>query len=881
MRWKISVFLIAAIMLCVTLTGVAAAQEIKCAWDPCGEKVVQNDTDAVYALSKDLMLIGYYDENSNNRFDEKDGLYIDGLVDWRSSRWETESGDVRLTDFCDEYQPNTKIVHGDSDAGKQLKPLPGRFWGQAVVGFIDVNNDFVYDLADPLYVDTDGSSSVTVNDVRLTEDDAGEAYTRVTRDDSYLGEDLLDPVTYRTTLVTPIFAMLGYIDSDCSTTWTCVDKLYLQQLTSHYCWRDNDAELDVFEADSFEDLGAVVESNRYMFFDPNSFVADCVVTIGDFRIYIPQTAIDEENWPECGTKVKQTDVDAVYALSQDFMLIGYYDENSNNRFDEKDGLYIDGLLDCWVSRWETESGDVRLTDFCDEYDPNTKIVHGDSDAGKQLKQLPGRFFGQAVVGFIDVNNDFVYDLGDPLYVDTDNSSSVTVNDVRLTENETGEAYTRVTRDDSYLGEDLLDPVTYRTTLVTPIFAMLGYIDSDCSTTWTCVDKLYLQQMTSMCMIWKDSDAALDVFEVTTLADLGVLAENNRDMFFNRCGFVADSVVTIGDFRIYIPPEAINEGWPKCGTKVELCDIDAVYALIRDFMLIGYYDENSNNRFDEKDGLYIDGLVDWWASRWETESGDVRFTDFCGEYEPNTKIVHGDNDAGKQLKPLPGRFWGQAVVGFVDVYNDFVYDLADPLYVDTDDSSSVTVNDVRLTENETGVAYTRVTRDDSYLGEDLLDPVTYRTTLVTPIFAMLGYIDSDCSTTWTCVDILYLQQITCHRCCCWIDSDEALDEFEVNSLEELGEVTEKNRHLFFPDCCFVADCVVTIGDFRAYVPPGMIDENSDDTQDVDTFDPMVYDTQNPFGVIEKDEVFNAIADYLFDGTITKDNVYAVIGKYLFG
>ena len=326
-------------------------------------------------------------------------------------------------------------------------------------------------------------------------------------------------------------------------------------------------------------------------------------------------------------------------------------------------------------------------------------------------------------------------------------------------------------------------------------------------------------------------------------------------------------------------QEIKCAWDPCGEKVVQNDTDAVQALSKDLMLIGYYDENSNNRFDENDGLYIDGVVNWRSSRWETESGDVRLTDFCDEYEPNTKIVHGDNDAGKELKPLPGRFYGQAVVGFVDVMNDGVYDLADPLYVDTDGDREVSVNDVRLTENGAGVTYTRVTRDDEYHGEELLDPVTYRNCLVTPIFAMLGYIDSDCSMTWTCVDKLYLQQLTSHDYF-WKHSDAALDEFEVTSLEDLGVVAEKNRDMFFK-CSYVADCVVTIGDFRACVPPGMIDENSEDTQNVETFNPMVYDTQNPFGEIEKAEVYNAIADYLFNGTITKDNVYAVIGKYLFG
>ncbi|MDO9518236.1 MAG: hypothetical protein Q7J10_09360, partial [Methanosarcinaceae archaeon] len=387
MRFKISVLLIVA-MLCVALTGMASAADVKCAWEPCGEKVEQAEIDAVYALTPANMQIMYTDVNSNSRFDKDDVLFIDGIID-DLGRFEVEVGDVRLTDSCGTYQPNTKVVHGDKEIGQTLKQLPR---GQTVVGFVDVNNDGVYDLSDPLYVETDSSGTVTVNDVRLTVRDNYPAYSRVKIGDSDITDVLLDPVTFTAPLLTPITVMLGFIDSDCSATWTCVDKLYLQQM-------------------------AGIET-------ANGNVADMFVTIGDFRLYIPQVAIDEEGWPSCGTKVKQADIDAVYVLTPSVtMQIMYTDVNSNGRFDQDDVLFIDGLMDPLDQGFEVEVGDVRLTDSCGTYDPNTKVVHGDKEVGQTLKQLPG---GQTVVGFVDVNNDGVYDLSDPLYVETDSSGTVTV-----------------------------------------------------------------------------------------------------------------------------------------------------------------------------------------------------------------------------------------------------------------------------------------------------------------------------------------------------------------------------------------------------------------------------------------------------------------------
>jgi hypothetical protein len=498
----------------------------------------------------------------------------------------------------------------------------------------------------------------------------------------------------------------------------------------------------------------VVELNRYNIM----FVVAAIMlsSIGLIAVTAAECCDVKCVWEPCGTKVQQSDVDAVYALKPIKAMWAYQDADSDGKFDDNDVLYIDTVVDKFNGNWDVEEGDVRLTNY-HEVPANTKVNSTSMDRGKPLKELPG---GQMVVGFVDVNNDNPphYDKYDPLYVDTDNSSTVTPNDVRLTVRTVGimtyPCWSRVQSDDWDVNNDLLDPVTYQTEITTNSVTLLGYIDSDCDCHWSCPDKLYLQQLT---------------------------------------GTIADKFVTIGDHRLYIPPEAIaEEDWPNCCTKVQQCDKDAVYVLTKDETIrIMFGDVNSNGIYDHGEAIYLD-MVDNGDDK--VEAGDIRLTWFHEE-PPNYKITSLDPDRNDPLVELcGGGEAGQAVIGFVDNNSDGVYDKYDPLYIDTDCSSDVTTGDIRLTQRTlmetTYICWTMVENGDfdQILKEDLLDPVTYGTVLETPIWFMLGYIDSDCSGDWTCPDKLYLQQI--------VSSD--------------GNST--------------ADWVVTIGDHRLYIPQEAINEH---------------------------------------------------------
>jgi isopentenyl phosphate kinase len=759
---QIKTILIVA-MLCLAMAGTAVAPnpqpvEDECCWDPCGTKVTQSDIDATYTLMIDeFVQILYGDVNSNDEYDIGETIYVDmthpaGAV----GEMFVEEGDVRLS-WNHDHAPNTKVTSTDSDRTDPLKELPN---GQNVIGFVDTDNDGVFNLCNPVYVDTDGNSAVSVGDLRLTERDVNtqhhEPYTLVESSDWDIGGDLLDIAPpYNTVIATPFWYLVGYIDSDCSGDWTCVDKLYLQQMCGEF------------------------ESKTNEFIQCPS-VKDEFVTIGDIRLYIPPIAIAEEDWPECGTKVMQGDIDATYVLTKDpYMRIMFGDINSNGVLDVEQGewetLYVDMTHpEGQFGPDNVEAGDIRLN-WNHDHAPNTKVASNDSDRTDPLVELPN---GQAVIG---------YTAEGYIYVDTDFSSDVTVGDKRLSEryamSDVYEPYSTVEDGDfdALLNDDLFDLSSGLTNLETPAWELAGYIDSDCSTDWTCPDKLYLQFTT---------------------------------------GTVADCLVTISDFRLYIPTEAIAEGWPECGTWVEQCDIDATYTLTKDeFVGIYYGDVNSNDEYDIGETIYVDMTHPAGAvGEMFVEEGDVRLS-WNHQHAPNTKVLSNESDRTDPLKQLIG---GQNVTGFVDTDNDGVFNLCNPVYVDTDGNGVVSAGDLRLTERIADSTvydpYTLVEVGDwDTLGDTTLrDLATGNPTITTPFWELVGYIDSDLSFDWTCVDKLYLQQPT--------------------------------------DTSF-GDDVVTIGDLRLYIPPHEIcEEGSNDECDYHAYD------ANQDGIITFGEVNTTIDAY---------------------
>jgi len=755
---------VASIML--SSIGLAAAVDFKCVWEPCGEKVDQGEIDATYVLKPVIKAqFAFYDYNMpdgvTGEFDDSDSGYIDINGDGKV----TAGIDVRITPWHNvpvgdpdfKYPANTKV---GNDLDQNLPLVVPQ--DQAVVSYIDIKSNDVYDLEDPVYVDTDNSGDVSTNDIRLTANIWGfQPYTTVAPTDDDRGESL-------SLIDSGMFVdLLGFIDSDCSSSWTCVDKLYLQQL--------KDVEID-----------------------PN---ANYTVTIGDLRIYIPQEAIDE-GWPECGTKVHQANIDATYTLSNvPGLRIGYYDFNNDNIFNGMDSAYVD-LIDKLDTPNRVDVGDVRITahhnvptdDPLFKFEPNTKVGN-DED-----QDLPLLYPNQNdLIKYFDINGMYGYDLNDPLYVDMDQDSEVSLYDIRLTPRASaGPAYSTVAAGDGDLGDTLkgFDPLK----TFTPE-DLIGYIDSDCNGEWSCPDKLYLEQPEFIWVINPDQEMVKEYF--------------------------VDRFVTIGDFRLYIPQWAIDqEEWPACGTKVMQCDIDAVYRLksLGIDPVLRFYDFNGDGVFNDHDTLYVD-----MDNSMDISYGDIRLTawhDFPEgdperKYEPNTKVFN-DLDLNKPLYDLP-----DPIVTYYDINGMYGYDLGDPVYIDVDGSGTVTTWDVRLTATAGFDPYTTVKADDlDRTSGRVLVPIDHTSG---DIAELIGYIDSDCSNSWTCPDKLYLIQD-------------------------------------WPD-------VVTIGDLRLYIPPGEIGPSPTPTPgDCDTYD------ANENGNIEINEAWAAVQDWLAE-EIEISDAWAVVQCWL--
>ncbi|MCQ1535907.1 hypothetical protein FTO70_09490 [Methanosarcina sp. KYL-1] len=806
MRWKISAFLIVAIL---ALSTVAAVQACACI-EPCGTKVVQCDQDSTFALERNCPAEIVLSDH---------GTYY---IDLTPYDYAISEGDVRITWYHNNYGPNTMVGVDDigGDAGDQIVEVLDEY---PLVCFLDIKDDG-FDIEDPVYFDLDGDTEITPGDIRVTASPAldvynengvliyeagefGEKWTVVAFGD----KDTIDPFEDLCYIGCGYLdELVGFVDSDCDGEWSAGDKLYLNQPHD--------------------------ELNHHF---------DYFATIGDVRLYIP---LDDECVPECGTKVLQGDFDATYAL----MVFGEVDsvgvEESINgdanlpqigTFNDVE-VYLDMDGDGEVS-----VGDIRLSSVSNHYEPNTKVAECDYyDLGHQLC-FPDQ---NDIIHYYDFDANYGYSLVDPIYIDLDYNDYVSNGDIRLSQvpvidtpaymaGDIGMQWSVVVAGPGVVDDDdagwYLEEVPNAYGENACVWELLGYVDSDCSGDWTCVDKLYLQQM--------------------------VETDENHALPHNK-------FVTIGDLRIYVPPEAIEEeGWYDCGTKVTMCDIDVTHALywwplMNDDLCIdiGFFDKNDNDEFDVGEAAYIDMDGDG-----EVSIGDIRLTEAVCKYTtypPNTKVLdqHAE-DLERALNFGPGYCDGEFGFGylfFVDLNDNDVYDVTDPLYIETDmidwdafpiiEDVGPSPGDIRLTQvpvvdgpfgpaGSIGEAFSQIEigdRDLSWQFFKNTDPEGM--CIINPVEWYISIFDVDCSGDWTCSDILYLKQIT-----------------ECQDIMHAG--------------------FVTAGDFRLFVPPEYIDE--------DPQEPPVEPEYNPYDanedcIIQIDEMMDAIGDWKA-GSLSMEDMMEVI------
>ncbi len=823
MRWKISFVLIVAIL---ALPMVAAAQDSTC-WDPCGTKVVQCDQDSTFALERtcpaEIVLSDH-------------GTYY---IDLTPYDYAISEGDIRITWYHDNYGPNTMVGVDDigGDAGDQIIDVLD---DEPLVCYLDIKDDG-FDIEDPVYFDLDYNEEITPGDIRVTASPAldvynengvliyeagefGEKWTVVAFGD----KDTIDPFEDLYYLDTGYLDdLVGFVDSDCDGEWSAGDKLYLNQPHD--------------------------ELNHHF---------DYFVTIGDVRLYIP---LEDECVPECGTKVLQGDFDATYALMV-FGEVNNVEESDNNGEVERPRIGTFNDVEVYIDMdgdGEVSVGDVRLSSVSNHYDPNTKVAECDYyDLGHQLC-----FTDQTdIIHYYDFDNSGDYTLEDPLYIDLDKefdgNNYVSNGDIRLSAvpvidtpaynaGDIGDAWSVVVAGPGVVDDDdagwYLEEVPNAYGEDACVWELLGYVDSDCSGDWTCVDKLYLQQMVNL------SD---------------VCGEPNHVLPHNK-------FATIGDLRIYVPPEAIEqEGWYDCGTKVMMCDVDVTHALywwplMPDLCIdIGFFDKNDNDEFDVGEAAYID-----MDGSGNVTIGDIRLTEAVCKYTtylPNTKVLdqHAE-DLERALNFEPGHGdvnFGFGYLFFVDLNDNDIYDVTDPLYIETDmidcdafpffEDIGPSPGDIRLTQvpvvdgnygsdgfmaaGSIGAAFTQIENGDGDLSWQFFkntDPEGL--CIINPVEWYISIFDVDCSGDWTCSDILYLKQIT-----------------ERQDFKHAG--------------------FVTAGDHRLFVPPEYID--GDDEPPVNP-EYNQYDA-NEDCEIDIDELSAAIDDY-YAGTLDIEGLSEVIDYYYLG
>lgn len=227
-------------------------------------------------------------------------------------------------------------------------------------------------------------------------------------------------------------------------------------------------------------------------------------------------------------------------------------------------------------------------------------------------------------------------------------------------------------------------------------------------------------------------------------------------------------------------------WEKpCNTTVEQCDNETVFTLNdvdSEAEVVksehGYYYVSMRNVTEDGERIVT--------------TGDIRLTGYHSKYDPNTKVVTGDEDAKDEVAEIVDEPFK-----YMDINDNGQYDLYDPVYVDVDNDGEISSGDIRLTDVPPVDVHSLEKTEEEY-GEKLADAGEWGLEAWSVVESgdedkgmdigaigsgqaadLLGWVDADDSGDWTCEDKLYIRA--------------------------------PNDHEWFAD-------VVTINDVRLYIPP---------------------------------------------------------------
>jgi len=164
---QIKTILIVA-MLCLAMAGTAIApgvEEDECCWaEPCGTPVEQCDKETTFVL---------YDSNATIVKTLHGYVYVDMEPDVNGAGQDIiTAGDVRLSNWHTNYDPNTKVMPEDMD---NLDVIETTY--TAPITYVDVNDNGMYDLYDGVVYDLDDDGFVSVGDILQTDIAAVDVYS--------------------------------------------------------------------------------------------------------------------------------------------------------------------------------------------------------------------------------------------------------------------------------------------------------------------------------------------------------------------------------------------------------------------------------------------------------------------------------------------------------------------------------------------------------------------------------------------------------------------------------------------------------------------------------------------------------------------------------
>ncbi len=588
--------------------------------------------------------LAYYDADGNSVWSPGDTMYI--RIDATGN---VAVGDVRLTAYGTKAAGST-VTAGDGDlnlgvsetgtaqgTGARVMPASDVVGNACTVSstgngcftYWDVNGDSSFNGDDPMYLDVDGAS-ITVLDIRLTAFGTMAAGSIVAAGDS-------DSISSTSAAINTTNEELCYIDGDGDSTYDSGETVLFRK-------------------------NAAAAANATC----GSVGANDVILSGTDFGKKTRVGVSPHNTPTLG-------------LDAD---LAYYDADGNSVWSPGDTMYI--RID---ATGNVAVGDVRLTAYGTKTAGST-VTAGDTDlnlgvsetgtaGGTSARVMPASdVVGTACVAnsagcfsFWDINGDASFNGDDPMYLDVDGTTSVTVLDIRL--------------------------VAFGTMAAGSIVAA-G--DSDSRSTTSAAINTTNEEL---CYIDGDGDSTYDSGETVLFRKNAAAAANAT------CGSVgANDVILSGtDFgkktRVGVSPH----NTPTLGLDADLA----------------YYDADGNSVWSPGDTMYI--RIDATGN---VAVGDVRLTAY-GTKAAGSTVTAGDGDlnlgvsetgtaGGTSARVMPA----SDVVGtacaansagcftYWDQNGDSSFNGDDPLYLDVDGTTSITVLDIRLTATSSTSAPTTTT-----------------------------------------------------------------------------------------------------------------------------------------------------------------------------